>query len=57
MSRNLYTLLGYVVWRAGKWYLRRRLPSRRRLAVSMLGAGAGAVAIALAVVVARRAIS
>ena len=25
-----YRLLGYVVWRAGKWYLRRRLPSRRQ---------------------------
>lgn len=24
-----YRLLGWVVWRAGKWYLRRRLPSRR----------------------------
>jgi hypothetical protein len=31
-----YRLLGYVVWRAGKWYLRRRLPSRRRAAAGVL---------------------
>jgi hypothetical protein len=35
---NGYRLLGYVVWRGGKWYLRRRLPSRRA------AAGAGLVA-------------
>jgi hypothetical protein len=29
---NGYRFLGYVAWRAGKWYLRRRLPSRRTAA-------------------------
>jgi hypothetical protein len=49
-----YKLLGYVVWRAGKWYLRRRLPSRRLAAGAALAAiGAGAVAV----VVLRRATS
>jgi hypothetical protein len=44
-----YKLLGYVVWRAGKWYLRRRLPSRRAAAAAALGlAGATAAAIVLA---------
>jgi hypothetical protein len=43
-----YKLLGYVVWRAGKWYVRRRLPSRRVAAGAGLGliaAGAGAVVL------------
>jgi hypothetical protein len=45
MSANRYTALGYVVWKGGKWYLRRRLslarspPGPRRLAL------AGAVAL------------
>jgi hypothetical protein len=26
--------VGYVLWRGGKWYLRRRLPSTRTLATS-----------------------
>jgi len=39
---NGYRLLGYVVWRAGKWYLRRRLPSRRALAGAALALVAGA---------------
>jgi hypothetical protein len=43
MSRNRYQLLGYVVWQGGKWYLRRRLPSRRRLATRGLMVG-GALA-------------
>ena len=33
---NGYRLLGHVVWRAGKWYLRRRLPSRRLAAAGAL---------------------
>jgi hypothetical protein len=43
-----YRLLGYVVWRAGKWYLRRRLPSRRVAAVAalgLIGAAAGAAVL------------
>ena len=39
-----YRLLGYVVWRAGKWYLRRRLPSRHALAGAALALVAGATA-------------
>ena len=53
MSPNGYRLLGWAVWRGGKWYLRRRLPSRRKLVLS----GAGAlVGVAVAVVIARRAL-
>jgi len=48
---NGYRLLGYVVWRAGKWYLRRRLPSRRALAGGALALIAGTVA---SIVVIRR---
>ena len=45
---NGYRLLGYVVWRAGKWYLRRRLPSRPALAGGALALVAGgAVSIVL----------
>jgi hypothetical protein len=46
---NGYKLLGYVVWRAGKWYLRRRLPSRRFVAgagLALVAAGVGAAALA-----------
>jgi hypothetical protein len=43
-----YKLLGYVVWRAGKWYLRRHLPSRRAVAAAALGLlGATAAAVVL----------
>jgi hypothetical protein len=51
MSGNGYKLLGYVVWQGGKWYLRRRLPSGRKVAF----AGAASVSVALAAaVIARR---
>jgi hypothetical protein len=46
MSSNGYRLLGFTVWQGGKWYLRRRLPSPRRLLVAALLAGAGATALA-----------
>lgn len=46
-----YKLLGLVVWRGGKWYLRRRVPSRRKLV--LVGAG-GVTAAAGAAVLARR---
>ncbi len=45
MSATGYKLLGFVVWQGGKWYLRRRLPSRagdrsgRRRRVSALARG------------------
>jgi hypothetical protein len=41
MARNnskRYAILGYLVWHGGKWYLRRRLPSKRKIA--LVGAGA-----------------
>jgi hypothetical protein len=52
MNGNGYRLLGYAVWQGGKWYARRRLPSRRAIALSgaALSAGVGA-----AVLLARRA--
>jgi len=37
MNGNGYKLLGMLVWRGGKWYLRRRLPSTRTLALASLG--------------------
>jgi len=52
MSNNGYRLLGYVVWQGGKWYLRRRLPSTRKLVLSGLVVCAGLTGAAL---VARRA--
>jgi hypothetical protein len=34
-----YKLLGYLVWNAGKWYLRRRASDARRgIAVAAIGA-------------------
>jgi hypothetical protein len=51
MSSYRYRVLGYVVWRGAKWYLRRRLPSRRELA---LGGLATAAALTAAAVAARR---
>jgi len=44
---NGYKLLGYVVWRAGKWYLRRRLPSRRVGIAAALALLTGAAAAAV----------
>ncbi len=49
MNGNAYKLLGHFVWRAGKWYLRRRLPSAPMLAagtVALLTGGVAAVLIA-----------
>jgi hypothetical protein len=48
MNGNRYRVLGYVVWQAGRWYLRRRLPSARKLAVGGL-ALAGTLTAAVAV--------
>jgi hypothetical protein len=52
MSATRYKLLGFAVWQVGKWYLRRRLPSRRALALTAAG---GLSALAAAGVLARRA--
>jgi hypothetical protein len=46
-----YRLVGFVVWKAGRWYLRQRLPRLRSLALKGL---AGGGALAGAVVLARR---
>jgi len=53
MSGNAYKLLGYAVWHGGKWYLRRRLPSGRKIAL----AGAASVSAALAAAVIARGIA
>jgi hypothetical protein len=53
MNATRYKLLGYAVWQGGKWYARRRLPSRRALAISGLAASAG---LSAAVLLARRAV-
>lgn len=43
-----YKLLGFAVWQAGKWYLRRRMQGlRRKAAIAALGAAViGAAAVA-----------
>jgi hypothetical protein len=51
VNRNVDKLVVYLMWRGGKWYLRRKLPSRRTSAAM----GAAAVsACAVAVVMAKR---
>jgi hypothetical protein len=49
MNGNGYKLLGFIVWRGARWYVRKRLPSARRLALLAVGglaaaAAAGAIA-------------
>jgi hypothetical protein len=51
MNGNRYRVLGYVVWQGGRWYLRRRLPSARKLAAGGLVL---AGTLTAAVVVAKR---
>jgi hypothetical protein len=48
MNATGYRILGYAVWRGGKWYLRQRMPSRRLLALTGL-ATAGTLGAAAAV--------
>ncbi len=48
---NRYGILGYVVWQGSKWYLRRRLPSKRKLALS---GGGALVTLTAAVVLVKR---
>ncbi|HTA05188.1 MAG TPA: hypothetical protein VK774_02400 [Solirubrobacteraceae bacterium] len=52
MNGTGYKLLGLAVWRGGKWYLRKRLPSRRKLVIASAG---GLSALSAAAVLARRA--
>jgi hypothetical protein len=44
MNGSAYRLLGIAVWRGGKWYLRKRLPSTRSIALSAGGAAAALIA-------------
>jgi hypothetical protein len=37
VNRNTTKLLGFLLWRGGRWYLRRGLPSSRRLALTGFG--------------------
>jgi hypothetical protein len=52
MNGSAYRLLGFAVWNGGKWYLRRRLPSKKSLLLKGL---AGAGALTAAALIARRA--
>jgi hypothetical protein len=48
MSATAYRVIGYLVWKGGKWYLRQRLPPARVLARRGLLTGAALTAIVLA---------
>jgi hypothetical protein len=48
MGPNAYKLVGFLVWKGGRWYLRRRLPPPRALAVRGMLAGGAATALVLA---------
>ncbi|HME05329.1 MAG TPA: hypothetical protein VKG38_20060 [Solirubrobacteraceae bacterium] len=48
-----YKILGYVVWRGGKWYLRRRLSPVPLMAVGAVAAAGVATAVG-GVLIARR---
>ena len=43
-----YKILGYVVWRGGKWYIRRRVTGGGRKKLAMAGLAALALGGALA---------
>ena len=47
VNGTAYKLLGYTVWHGGKWYLGRRLPSARSLALSGLAAAGALGALAV----------
>jgi hypothetical protein len=44
MSGNAYKALGFVVWKGGTWYLRRRYGLVKRVSTGLLAAGAMAAA-------------
>ena len=48
MSGNAYKALGFVVWRGGMWYLRRRYGMAKRIGAGVLAAGTVAAVGALA---------
>ncbi len=51
MNRSGEKLVWYLLWRGGKWYLRRKLPPTRTLVLSGV---AGASGLVLAALLARR---
>jgi hypothetical protein len=51
VNRNSDRLVWYLLWRGGRWYLRRRLPSTRRLVLAGL---ASVSALVVAALLARR---
>ena len=48
INDNRYGLLGYVVWQGGKWYLRKRVRSARKLAIGGVAVASTLTAAALA---------
>jgi hypothetical protein len=52
MNGNGYKLIGILVWRGGKWYLRRRLPETRVILAWSLG---GLSVLVAGTLIARRA--
>ena len=46
MTSDADRLVGLALWHGGKWYLRRRLPSRRRILMVGLLTAAGLTALA-----------
>jgi hypothetical protein len=51
MNSTRYKLLGFVVWQGGKWYVRKRVRSARKLAI---GGVAAASTLTVAVLAAKR---
>jgi len=41
-----YKILGFVVWKGAKWYVKRRLPDRRVIAAGVVVAGIGVMLVA-----------
>jgi hypothetical protein len=52
MSGTAYKALGFLVWKGGLWYIRRRYGLTKRMGTGALAAGA--VALAGAIAAARR---
>jgi hypothetical protein len=48
MSKIAYRVVGYALWRGGRWYLRQRMPPARTLMLRGLVAGGALTAMALA---------
>ena len=48
MNANGYRVIGFVVWQGGKWYLRKRVRSARKLAIGGVAVASTLTAAALA---------